>query len=281
MHDRDHGSPAQSPPSPHDPKHTRRGPCARRRVPCSGARASCIRRTGYLVLVSACLGYGTAHAEPPVRGENSAMVAAADTPAAHEHHDDATVHHRFEDADAWAARFEDPDRDAWQLPDDVVSAIVTRDDLVIADIGSATGYFPVRFARACPDGLVIGADIEPDMVYYLNDRARREGLSNLVSVLAAPDDPHLPATADVIFICNTYHHIDDRLDYFTRLRGQLREDGRLVVVDYRPASRRGPPHKLPAEHVETELIEAGYEVAERHDFLPDQYFVVFRPRAGQ
>ncbi len=45
----------------------------------------------------------------------------------------------------------------------------------IADIGSATGYFPVRFARACPDGFVIGADIEPGMIQYLNDRARREG----------------------------------------------------------------------------------------------------------
>ncbi len=67
----------------------------------------------------------------------------------HAHHDSATVHHRFEDARAWAERFEDPARDAWQLPDKVVAALVDRDDLVIADIGSATGYFAVRFARTC------------------------------------------------------------------------------------------------------------------------------------
>lgn len=196
------------------------------------------------------------------------------------HHDDATIRHDFKDAEVWAERFEDPQRDAWQLPDKVVSILATREDLVIADIGSATGYFPVRFAGACPEGLVIGADIEPDMIHYLNDRARREGLSNLVSILAAPDDPHLPLVVDLVFICNTYHHIDDRIDYFTRLKEQLQEDGRVAVVDYRPSSKRGPPRKLAPEAVESEMIEAGYEVAERLDFLPEQYFLVFRVKHG-
>ena len=74
--------------------------------------------------------------------------------------DSAVVRHRFEDAEAWAKRFEDPARDAWQQPDRVVELLAVRQDLVVADIGSATGYFPVRFARACPGGLVLGADIE-------------------------------------------------------------------------------------------------------------------------
>ena len=197
-----------------------------------------------------------------------------------EGHDDATIHHRFEDADAWAERFEDPERDAWQMPDAVVAALVDRPDLIVADIGSATGYFPVRFAGACPEGLVVGADIEPSMVFYLNDRARREGRTNLVSVLAAPDDPHLPLAVDVVFICNTYHHIDARLEYFRRLRAQLRPGGRVAVVDYKPESAKGPPHKLPPEHVEREMTEAGYEVAARHDMLPEQYFLVFTPVDG-
>jgi SAM-dependent methyltransferase len=199
----------------------------------------------------------------------------------HRHNDDATIRHSFEDAERWADRFEDPERDAWQLPDKVVAALVHREDMVIADIGSATGYFPVRFARACPRGLVIGADIEPGMIHYLNDRARKEGLSNLVSVLAAPEDPHLPLLVDLVFICNTYHHIDDRIDYFTRLKEQLRPKGQVAVVDYRPTSKRGPPHKLSPEAVESEMVEAGYEIAERHDFLPEQYFLVFRIGSGR
>ncbi|UCH83345.1 MAG: methyltransferase domain-containing protein [Candidatus Latescibacterota bacterium] len=205
-----------------------------------------------------------------------------DTTAHHrqggQHDDDATAHHSFKNARSWASHFEDPARDAWQLPDSVVATIAVRDDMVIADIGSATGYFPVRFARACPNGQVIGADIEPDMVWYLNERARREGITNLFSVLAAPDDPHLPMTVDLVFLCNTYHHIDDRIDYFTRLKDQMNEGGRVAVVDFRISSHRGPPHKLERGTVESEMKKAGYTLVNDFDFLPDQYFLVFEPR---
>jgi SAM-dependent methyltransferase len=194
-------------------------------------------------------------------------------------HDDATARHSFTDAEAWADRFEDPARDVWQLPDIVVATLAVRDDLIIADIGSATGYFPVRFARACPRGQVIGADIEAEMVWYLNERSRREELSNLVSVLAAPDDPHLPMRVDLVFICNTYHHIDNRIDYFTGLKDQLRPNGRVAVVDFRPSSSRGPRHKLAPDEIESEMSAAGYALAESHDFLPDQYFLVFEVKS--
>jgi tRNA G46 methylase TrmB len=102
-----------------------------------------------------------------------------------QHDDDATMHHGFSDAQKWADHFEDPARDSWQLPDQVVSTLAVRSDLIVADIGSATGYFPVRFARACPEGRVFGLDIENEMVWFLNERARRDELSNLVSLLAA------------------------------------------------------------------------------------------------
>jgi SAM-dependent methyltransferase len=195
-------------------------------------------------------------------------------------HDDATATHKFDDAEKWADRFEDPARDAWQMPDSIVSVLCVTDDLVIVDIGSATGYFPVRFANACPSGKVFGSDIEAEMVWYLNERARREGVSNLVSILAAPDDPYLPMRVDIVFMCNTYHHINDRVDYFTRLKDQLRPGGRVAIVDFRVSSHRGPPHKLERKVVESEMIEAGYTLAGDHDFLPEQYFLVFEAKQG-
>ena len=188
---------------------------------------------------------------------------------------DATIDRSFEDADEWADKFENPERDAWQLPDRVVAELVTRNDLVIADIGSATGYFPVRFARAAPRGHVYGADIEPTMVYYLNDRARREQLDNLTSVLAEPHDPHLPRAVDLVFICNTYHHIDDRIGYLRNLREQLGESARIAIVDFRLESAKGPPHKLDPNIVREEMTAAEFTEVASHDFLPEQYFLVF------
>jgi SAM-dependent methyltransferase len=118
--------------------------------------------------------------------------------------------HPFKDAERWARVFDDPSRDAWQKPDAVIGALALASDALVADIGSGTGYFAVRLARAVLEGHVYGADVEPDMVRYLAERGRREGLANLTSVQAAPEDPRLPRPVDLVLVVNTYHHIGER-----------------------------------------------------------------------
>ncbi len=189
------------------------------------------------------------------------------------------VHHGFSDAPAWAKAFDDPARDAWQKPDEVIRALALAPDAKVADLGAGTGYFTVRLARAVPQGKVYGIDVEPDMVKYLADRARREALPNVVPVLAAEDDPRLPEPVDLVLVVDTYHHIDDRPAYFARLRQKLAPGGRVAVVDFRRGQPMGPPdaHKIPPEQLKQEMAAAGYAVSADYDFLPNQYFLVFTP----
>jgi SAM-dependent methyltransferase len=186
--------------------------------------------------------------------------------------------HRFENAEEWAKRFEEPERDVWQKPDEVVKALALPPDAKVADIGAGTGYFAARLARAVPQGRVYGVDIEPDMARYLGERAKREGLSNLEAVLGEPGDTKLPEPVDVGLIVDTYHHIGDRVAYMRRLGERLRPGGRVVIIDFRVESPKGPPreHKLSPEQVREELESAGYRLTQTHDFLPDQYFLVFQ-----
>jgi SAM-dependent methyltransferase len=103
-------------------------------------------------------------------------------------------------------------------------------------------------------------------------------LTNLTSVLAAANDPHLPQAVDLVFLCDTYHHIDARIAYFERLKQQLRPGGRVAIVDFRIDSKEGPPHKLAREAVLSEMTAAGYRLMREHDFLPEQYFLIFAVR---
>lgn len=219
-----------------------------------------------LLSVAAC-----AHRSSPDQGE-----PPAHTKHAHGSHHGA-MPHRFENAEEWAKRFEDPARDTWQKPDEVVDALALPPDAKVADIGAGTGYFAVRLARVVPHGRVYGMDIEPDMVRYLGERAKREGSSNLEAVLGEPADPKLPEPVDVALIVDTYHHIGDRVAYMRRLGESLRPGGRVVIIDFRVESPRGPPreHKLSPEQVREEMEAAGYRLTRTHDFLPDQYFLVF------
>lgn len=190
-----------------------------------------------------------------------------------------THQHSFGDAERWAQVFDDPQRDAWQKPHEVIQALALRPDAVIADIGSGTGYFSVRFAHAVPQGRVYGVDTEPDMVKYLAERAKREGLRNVAAVAGAPGDPRLPEKADLIILVDVYHHIDDRERYFRKLRDSLKPGGRIAIIDFRMDSPEGPPKgaRIAPDRVQAELGRAGYALAQEHTFLPNQYFLVFRP----
>ena len=215
---------------------------------------------------------GHAPSDGPHHGHAAGPNAAHDGHA-HGHH------HRFEDAEAWAQQFDDPSRDEWQRPEAVLDFIGLAPDAQVADLGAGTGYFAVRLARRVPRGRVLANDIEPDMVRYLGERAAKEGLPNLVPVQGMPDDPALPEAVDVAFMCNVYHHIEDRTGYFRKLATQLQPGGRLVVVDFEkdaPDDAPGPPPQMRVarEVLVAELARAGFELVRADgDVLPHQYIV--------
>ena len=194
--------------------------------------------------------------------------------AHHGHH----KHHRFENAQKWAKVFEDPERDKWQKPNLVIRTLGVRKTDTIADIGSATGYFPIRLAKKARKGMVYGIDIEPNLVEFLNNRAQKEGIKNLVSLLGTPTNPLIPRPVDMILTVDTYHHFGDRVTYFKNLRSKLKKGGRLVIIDFKKGDLPFGPSdkmKLAPKQVIEELKQAGYFLKESPDILPYQYILIF------
>lgn len=219
--------------------------------------------------------------------------SAAQTPSGMQHEDsgghpghhtdgasDGAFHRSFEDAKKWAKEFDDPARDAWQKPEEILDALRLKRTSLVADIGAGTGYFSVRIARRIPEGKVFAADVEADMVRYLGERAQHDHLINLVPVLANADASNLPEPVDVALVVDTYHHIGNRREYFAKLKSSLRPEGKLAIVDFKADSPNGPPpqYRLSAETVTQELNAAGYSLIETLQFLPRQYFLIFRKR---
>jgi ubiquinone/menaquinone biosynthesis C-methylase UbiE len=190
-----------------------------------------------------------------------------------------THRHSFGDAEKWAHVFDDPERDAWQKPHEVIKALALRPDAAVADIGAGTGYFAARLANMLPQGTVYAVDIEPDMVRYLGERAKREELQNLKPIAGSAEDARLPAKVDLILLVDVYHHIEQRERYFRKLAASLKPGGRLAVIDFRLDSPEGPPKaaRIAPERVKAELAKAGYALAQEHGFLLRQYFLVFTP----
>ncbi|MCB9762679.1 MAG: methyltransferase domain-containing protein [Alphaproteobacteria bacterium] len=219
-----------------------------------------------------------APAEPPPQAPAEHHAPGDHAP---EHHGDhATVTHGFEDVERWSAVFDDPARDAWQKPAELVAALDLPAGAVVADIGAGTGYFNAHLARAVgPEGKVIAVDIEPGLVAHMAARAEAEETPQVEARLGQPDDPALqPGEVDLVLLVDTYHHIDGRVDYFTRLRDDVRDGGRLVVVDFKPGELPvGPPpeHRLAPETVQAELEQAGWQLSSAPELLPYQFVHIY------
>jgi predicted methyltransferase len=192
----------------------------------------------------------------------------------------------YEDPKKMIGVFEDPERDAWQKPDEVVSALpIEHKNGVIADIGAGSGYFTRRLAMRVPEGRVFAVDVDSEFEDYLLSNREAWGTPNIETHLAHYDDPMLPkASLDLVFTANTYAYIRDRVSYFTKVRHALKPDGRLAVIEFRPDSN--PPqdmapaaqHRISVDTAKKELAEAGFELESEQSFLVHQWFLVLRPR---
>lgn len=172
-------------------------------------------------------------------------------------------------------------RDQWQQRDRVIESLEIRPGDRVADIGSGGGYFVFALARAVgADGKVYAVDIDQAMNDLVAQQAKKEGVGNIEVILAKSDDPLLPSSGvDLIFTSNTYHHIENRVNYFSSLRNYLRPNGRIAIIEF---DRRGWldglwQHYTPSEFIKREMEQAGYRLQREFNFLDRQSFLIFVP----
>jgi ubiquinone/menaquinone biosynthesis C-methylase UbiE len=214
------------------------------------------------------------------------LLGLASLPAAAQHEAGAPggagqhMDHSFADVERYAKSFDDPARDAWQMPDRVIGALGLKAGAVVADIGAGTGYFSIRLAKSPGSPKVIAADVEPKMLDHIRSRAMADGLENVITVAAGAESPNLPEPVDVVLIVDTFHHIPNRVAYFTALKRSMKPGARLAIVDFRKDSPEGPPveFRFSAEQITGELAKAGFSRTAQHDFLPRQLFLIYEAR---
>ena len=165
-------------------------------------------------------------------------------------------------------------RDEWQQPERVVADLALAPGVKVADLGSGGGYFTFRLARAVgPTGRVFAVDVDAGMNEHVAGEAADQGLGNVTTVLAATDDPKLPERVDLLFTCNTYHHLDNRAAYFRAVRERyLAPGGRIAIVEFKPEKFS---HSTARETIDEEMTAAGFRLVKAFDYLDRQHFLVY------
>lgn len=214
-----------------------------------------------------------------------AMLAAAPLPA--EDNVAPGINHSYQNADfeQWRRTFEQPGREVYAQREAIVAASQVQPGMAVADIGAGSGLFTLLFAREVgPQGRVYAVDIAPEFIAGITARARDAGLANVSGVRGGPRSSQLPpASIDLAFVCDTYHHFEYPQAMLRSLHQALRPGGRLIVIDYRRepgfSSSWVMGHVRADEgEVIAEISAAGFELSVRPDLLRSNYFLIFTKR---
>ena len=179
---------------------------------------------------------------------------------------------------------ERPEREFEESPDAALDALTLRQGMIVADVGAGTGYMSLRMARRVgTTGKVYAEDVQADMLRRLRENAARAGIKNIETVLGDERDPKLPrAQIDLVLLVDVYHEFSEPQKMLRGIRDSLKNDGRVVLLEYRkedPTIPIRPEHKMSVAEVKTELEPEGFQLGPVIETLPRQHILILTKAA--
>jgi tRNA A58 N-methylase Trm61 len=178
----------------------------------------------------------------------------------------------------WLVRSE---RETEEHPDQALDELKIARGTTVADIGAGVGYMSWRLAeRVGPTGKVYANDIQAPMLEQLRKNIEQRHLTNVETVLGEPDDPKLPqGRIDLVLMVDVYHEFSAPQKMLRHIRESLKQDGRMVLLEYRAEDPKVPIlalHKMTVDQVKAEIEPEGFRLDKVIETLPRQHILIFR-----
>lgn len=177
-------------------------------------------------------------------------------------------------------------REQEEQPERALDLIGVVPGATVADVGAGSGYMTIRLAnRVGPSGKVYANDLQPALLQFVRDKAKRAGLVNVETVLGTDDDARLPEHAiDLALLVDVYHEFSQPRKMLQSLSRALKPDGRLVLLEYRkedPSIPIADTHRMSVADLRTEIEAEGFRFEKTIEGLPRQHIIIFRPSFTQ
>jgi len=173
----------------------------------------------------------------------------------------------------------DADRETWQPPEQIMDAVGVRAGMRIGEAGAGEGYLTFHLAKRVGErGIVYANEIAEGDLETIRNRARREGVDNIVTVLGEIEDPLFPEKdLDMVIMVYVLHHLDRPIEFLQNLEGYLKPDAPVVIIEKNHNTERShPPQFMTGRQVLETIEESGYELEKTETFLPRDTIYIYR-----
>lgn len=160
----------------------------------------------------------------------------------------------------------------------VIETLKIKPGQRVGDLGAGSGLFARPMAKKLGNkGVVYAIDIDPGLLKHIEKTAAEQKITNIKTVLAAEDDAKIPEKVDLIVIIDTLHHIGNQGPYLKGLKKYLKRGGRVAIIDFSETWPQGHESmKFSLEQLEGWMKDAGFQRVEKHDFLQNNFFVIYK-----
>jgi precorrin-6B methylase 2 len=160
-----------------------------------------------------------------------------------------------------------------------ISKLPINENSKVADVGAGSGFYTFRIANRVPKGKVYAVDIQQEALNYINNKAEKQKVDNVITVLGTEKSPNLPEnTLDLVIMVDVYHELAFPKEMLENIRKSLKSEGKLLLIEYRgedPKVAIKPLHKMTVKQVKKELEANGFKLTTNGQFLNIQHFLVF------
>jgi ubiquinone/menaquinone biosynthesis C-methylase UbiE len=169
------------------------------------------------------------------------------------------------------------DRKQFLNPDSILDRIGLDREMVLADLGCGTGFFTIPASLRVKK--VYALDVQREMLDILQDKIKKQKLTNIETILSEESSIPLPdGSVDILLMANVFHELEDRNAISEEGKRILSNRGKLAIVDWKKIEMDfGPPveERLAEEEIISICKDSGFEFVEQSDAGPYSYLLIF------
>lgn len=165
-----------------------------------------------------------------------------------------------------------------QNPINTLSDIGLKPSMTFIDLGCGDGYFTVPAAKIIGQkGKIMAIDINDTSIKTLEEKLKKEKITNYILRVGKAEDVLFEQhSADLIFLGTVLHDFEDPYKVIENARFMLKENGRLINLDWQKKNMSiGPPYSRRFSKEEaTKMIEiCGLTIQDVRDYTTNYYLI--------